>query len=93
MQSGLAVLLLCRYAQHDFSCGRKLDGVAQEIDQDLPQPSGVAEDFGGKIGRQLDSQPYAFLQGGEGHGPQRVMKKKNGIELALLRNQLLRFEF
>ena len=40
----------------DFPAAGELDGVADEVDNDLPQPTGVADEFVGHIRRDMHGQ-------------------------------------
>ena len=48
-----------RNLQHDRAFAGELDGVADEVDQDLAQPPGVADDVGGHLG--IDHPPQGEL--------------------------------
>ena len=51
---------------HDFTVGRELDCVADQIDDNLPQPSGVAQDGPGRFSRNVAIQFDAFTMSGRG---------------------------
>ena len=45
-QKAHAVLSLTRHVEEHFACGGKLDGIADQIHQDLPETAGIAYDGG-----------------------------------------------
>jgi hypothetical protein len=45
-QKAHAVLSLTRHMEKHFARGGELDGIADQIDQNLPEPAGIAYDGG-----------------------------------------------
>ena len=63
----LADLLEAIDAHEDFTLFGKFDGVAQQVQNNLPQPSGVAQQAGGHLGRHVTDQFQSFSCRGHGH--------------------------
>ena len=49
------------HSEHDFALLGELDGVAQQVDQDLPQPGDIAHDPGGHVRGHRVGQFQPFL--------------------------------
>ena len=59
-------------ADDHFALLGELDRVADEIEQDLPEPSGIADQGVGDVRLDLADQLQPFLVGAEGQGAQRL---------------------
>ena len=70
-------------ADDDLTLLGELDRVADEIEQDLPEPSGVADQGVGHVRLDLAGELQPFLVGAEGQGaqglPQHVPQRELGV--------------
>jgi hypothetical protein len=67
--------------QDDLALFGKLDGVLDQIDDDLAQPGGIAHDVFENIGRHMASQLQLFLVGAECEDLHRIFQNFPEIEL------------
>ena len=77
----------------DLSFGREFEGVANEVGQDLPQPSRVSAQSGGKVWRDLASQLNAFAVGPFGQEVQRAFDRFNQIKVEQIKDEFAGFDF
>ena len=76
-----------RQAQVDLSLGGELDGVADQVVEDLPQPQGVAEQGAGQFRRERRAQAQALVLGRQGEQFQYVAEQFGQVERVLFQFQ------
>ena len=81
--------LLQRDFQHDLAALRKLDGIVDEIDHDLPQSRVVAHDPSGHILMDVAGQLQALLVGADSERFHRVAEAFPQVELLAIQHELL----
>src|SRR3990167_7104957 len=76
----------------DFALRREFDGVAQQVDQDLIDPRGVAVDVPGKIGRVVDVRVQRVFGHAGGRDLDDLADGFFQVEVHVLKLDLARFE-
>src|SRR5471032_1184365 len=77
--------------QRHFAALGELDGVAEQVDQNLPQPQRVAADALGRARRQQVADIDAFLLRRTGHQIDHFLDQLAQVELVLFQGQLAGF--
>ncbi len=71
-------------AELDFAAARELDGIADDVQEHLPEPSFVAEQGLGHIGRDVARQLDVLLGGAHAEQPRRIFHAVPEIEFGPL---------
>jgi hypothetical protein len=66
--------------EDDLAAGGELDGVGEEVDEDLAEADGVAHEPGRDLGRDVGGDFEALLVGAEGEGQEGVLDQFAEIE-------------
>ncbi len=76
--------------QRDFATFGELDGVADQVQKNLPQAHDVPRQAGGDFGREIVNKRQAFLVCAQVHEAHRALENLREVEVRLLQNQLIR---
>ncbi len=80
------------HADDDVAALGELDGVADQVDEDLAQPLGVAEDGGGHVRLDPPRQVDAFAMRGERQAGQALAQQGPDVERRPIQLQASRFD-
>jgi hypothetical protein len=90
---GVCGLRFCGDVGDDFACVSELDGVACEIDYDLPEAAGIADQFIGHVGLDFASEFEAFLMRAQSERFHCVAETIAEIEVDCVDVELAGFDF
>jgi hypothetical protein len=76
------------HRQANLADGGELERIAQQVEQDLPQPRAVALDATAHVRRDGTGKVEAFLPGSKGHRLHGLLDEQTQIELVLFQFQL-----
>ena len=79
-------------AEHDLTLFRKLDRVADKIDDDLTQAAGIAHESIRNIGANVAGQFELLLMSPLGENPERVLESVAQVELDAIEIELARLD-
>ena len=78
--------------EHDLAALGELDGVAHQVDDDLPQAGGIAAEKGGHVGTNPAGQFQALAVGAHRQRPHRVAQVLVEVEVDAIQHDLARLD-
>src|SRR5205085_12533019 len=77
---------------HHFAMLRKLDSIADQVDDDLPQPAGITDQVVGDVGEDVAGQLQALFVRAQGEGLHRIAEAVAEREGDVVQIELARFD-
>ncbi len=92
-EARIAALFHELHADDDLASLGELDRVADQVDEDLTQPVGIAPVAGAEVGRDLASHFEVLLAHGSGEQKRHLVDEPSELEVAILELRTPRLEF